>query len=62
MPSILEMRVEQKKDLSVLLELKKDNAGIEVKGLQRKITAQIAIMEQEDISHIEKIMGIKAID
>ena len=62
MPSILEIRKEEKRDLSNLLQIKKENPGYEVKGLQRKITEQIAVMEQEDIAHVEKIIGIKAID
>jgi len=58
----IEVRERQKNYLFALLELKKDNAGSIVKGLQQKIKAAVAPMEQEDVAWVEKIVGILALD
>ncbi|MCL2109464.1 MAG: hypothetical protein FWH20_09005 [Oscillospiraceae bacterium] len=62
MDNSLEVRVRQKHVLYLLLELKKDNPGVIISGLQQKIMAAVAPMEQEDIAWVEKIAGISALD
>ena len=62
MPNILEMRVEQKRDLSILLRIKKHNPGIKIERLQEEINYQVQIMEPEDVAYVEKLAGVKAID
>ena len=57
----LEIRVTQKQHLTVLLELKQANQNAVVKDLDTKLKAAIAVMEAEDVSYCEKIIGIKAI-
>ena len=62
MPNTLEIRVEHKRNLSMLLRIKKANLGSEVKELQKEIIAQVQIMEQEDVAYVEKLAGVKALD
>ena len=61
MASSIEVRERQKHHLNVLLNLKKLNDGVNVKGLQREIENAVAVMEQEDVAWVEKIVGIIAL-
>jgi len=57
MPNILEMRVIQKERLFDLLILEKANTGITIKGLALQISKAKAVMEQEDIAFVEKLVA-----
>jgi len=61
MATPLEIRVNQKNHLRSLLKIKKENGTNHVLGLEEEILAVIAIMEQEDIAWVEKVIGITAI-
>jgi hypothetical protein len=61
MASSIEVRERQKYHLNVLLNLKKLNAGTDVKGLQKEIENAVAVMEQEDVAWVEKIAGVVAL-
>ena len=61
MASTIEVRERHRHHLNSLLKIKKINAGITVAGLQEEINDAIAVMEQEDVAWIEKIVGVKAI-
>ena len=54
MPSVVELRSQQKRTLYALKELERDNADFEIKGLKQKIKAFEAEMEQEDVAYVEK--------
>ena len=58
MGTSLELRTSQKDKLFDLLVIKMENekAGIEVKGLKSVITKAKALMEQEDIAFVEKMV------
>lgn len=56
MATSLEIQVEQRKRLFMLLELKKENIGNEINGLERKIIATKAEMQQEDVAWVEKMV------
>ena len=58
----LEIRERQKSLLFILLEIKRANEGREINLLGEKIKAATVVMDQEDIAHVEKISGIKALD
>ncbi|MCL2639156.1 MAG: hypothetical protein FWD48_12425 [Oscillospiraceae bacterium] len=60
MASSIEVRERQKHHLKSLLNIKKSNEGKDVSGLQFEIENAIAVMEQEDVAWVEKIVGIKA--
>ena len=60
MASILEIRVMQKRQMHMLLDIKKHNTG-QVARLQESIIALAAEMEQEDVAYVEKLVGVKAI-
>ncbi|MCL1832572.1 MAG: hypothetical protein FWG45_06665 [Oscillospiraceae bacterium] len=62
MATTLEMKDKHKHHLGVLLTIKKENLGNVVKGLQEKILDAVIVMEQEDVSWVEKMVGVKAID
>ncbi|MCL2054841.1 MAG: hypothetical protein FWG90_10480 [Oscillospiraceae bacterium] len=57
MATTLEIQVEQKKRLYMLLTLKKDNEGQNIRGLKEKIRATKAEMQQEDVAWVEKIVA-----
>jgi len=57
----IEIRERQKHHLNVLLNLKKANTGIVVNGLQKDIENAVAVMEQEDVAWVEKIVGVTAL-
>ena len=61
MASSIEVRERHKKHLYSLLKIKKANTGITVSELQDEINDAIAVMEQEDVAWVEKIVGVKAI-
>jgi hypothetical protein len=61
MASTLEVKERQKHHLKALLTIKKLNEGTVVKGLQDKIEDAVAVMDQEDVAWVEKIVGVKAI-
>jgi hypothetical protein len=61
MASSIEVKERHRHHLNVLLTIKEANAGKEVIGLQEKIKDAVAIMEQEDVAWVEKIVGVKAI-
>jgi len=54
MATNLEVVIEQKKRLYMLLKLKRDNKANEVFGLDELINATIAEMQQEDVAWVEK--------
>ena len=56
----MEVQERQKHLLTILLVLKKDNATLTIVGLQEKIRDAVAVMTQEDVAWVEKIVGIKA--
>ena len=62
MSTELEIRERQKSYLQELLELKKENADIEIKGLDKALKRAVAGMGQEDIAWIEKLTGIGVFD
>jgi hypothetical protein len=55
-----ELKAAQKHHLKSLLNIKKINEGKEVPGLQFEIENAIAVMEQEDVAWVEKIVGVTA--
>ncbi|MCL2053622.1 MAG: hypothetical protein FWG90_04150 [Oscillospiraceae bacterium] len=57
----IEVRERQKHLLNLLLHLKKLNPNVTVNGLQREIVDAVAVMEQEDVAWVEKIVGIQAL-
>jgi hypothetical protein len=57
----LEIRERHKYHLQSLLTIKKANQGKEVAALQDEIKRAVAVMEQEDVAWVEKIVGIKAL-
>jgi hypothetical protein len=61
MASTLEVKERQKHHLKSLLNVKKINESKEVPGLQFEIENAVAVMDQEDVAWVEKIVGIKAI-
>ena len=61
MASEKELSERQKHHLNVLLTIKKDNQNNAVVSLQDKIRDAVAIMDQDDVAWVEKVVGIKAI-
>ena len=57
----LEIRVNQKNHLTSLLNVKKANSDIKLKALDEEIKRVVVVMEQEDVSYVEKIVGINAL-
>ena len=58
--SNMELRVAQKRQLFTLYQLRKQNAGTEVIGLDDKIIELEAEMEQEDVALVkEKVNELK---
>lgn len=56
MATNLEVQVEQRRRLFMLLELKKENEGVNINGLERKIIATKSEMQQEDVAWVEKMV------
>ena len=61
MASTIEVREKHKWHLKSLLNIKKLNSGNTVPGLQDEIEDAVALMDQEDVAWVEKIVGVKAI-
>ena len=61
MASSLEIRDRHKFHLHSLLKIKKANAGSVVAELQEEIVLAVAVMEQEDVAWVEKVVGVKAL-
>ena len=58
----LEIRERQKHHLTALLKIKKINKDpVVAEVLQDKIEDAVAVMEQEDVAFVEKIVGVKAL-
>ena len=57
----LEIRVNQKNLLQSLLNIKKANSHLELKAIDEEIKRAVVVMEQEDVSYVEKIVGVKAL-
>jgi len=49
-----EMQVEQRRRLYQLLKLRKENANIEIKGLNELINMNESEMDEEDVAWVEK--------
>ena len=61
MATPLELRVNQKQHLTSLLKIKRANMGKTVDGLAEELESAVVVMEQEDIAHCEKTIGVKAL-
>ena len=61
MASAIEVREKYRGLLLVLLELKKNNQDHSVIGLQEAIMRAIALMDQEDVAWVEKVVGVNAL-
>jgi len=57
MPNLAEIKITQNSYLFELLDIKKQNSGQEVKGLDRAILALKATMSQEEIAYVEKLVN-----
>ena len=57
MASALEVQVEQKKRLFMLLSIKEENKEYPLKGIDKKIAETIAEMQQEDVAWVEKAIS-----
>jgi hypothetical protein len=57
MATNLEVAVEQKKRLFMLLRIKTENKGLEIKELDNQILATRAEMQQEDVAWVEKMVA-----
>ena len=57
----LEIRVNQKNHLTSLLNVKKANSHLKLEALDEEIKRVVVVMEQEDVSYVEKIVGVKAL-
>lgn len=58
MASSMEIQKELKDKLFDLLSIKKANPGVVVNELDGKIVKCMALMEQEDIAHVEKMISM----
>ena len=54
-----EIQVEQRRQLYVLLLIKKENdkAGVKVLGLERAIIAAKTVMNEADVAYVEKMVA-----
>ena len=59
-PFSTKIAIMQKRQLHMLLDIKKNNAGTVVR-LQESIVALVSEMEAEDVAYVEKMIGEKAI-
>jgi len=57
----LELRERHKIQLTSLLTIKQANKNQTVAELQNEIKRLVAVMEQEDVAVVEKIIGVKAL-
>ena len=57
----LEIRVNQKNHLTSLLNIKKANSHLKLEAIEDEIKRVVVVMEQEDVSYVEKIVGVKAL-
>ena len=57
----LEIRERQKNHLMSLLNIKLANAPAKILAIDEEIKRAVVVMEQEDVSYVEKIVGIKAL-
>jgi DNA-binding protein len=57
----IEIKERQKHHLNSLLTVKRENEGVVVKALQKEINDAVAVMEQEDVAWVEKIVGVSAL-
>ena len=62
MASMLEVREKHRWHLSSLLRIKRANEGTLVVALQDEIVSAVALMDQEDVAWVEKLLNVKAID
>ena len=60
MSASIETQEKHKWHLHSLLKIKKANEGITIAELQAEIQAAVALMVQEDVAWVEKVVGIKA--
>ena len=56
-PTNLELQAVQREKLYDLLMLEKLNPGVTVVGLREQINKAIAIMPEEDVAYVEKIIN-----
>ncbi|MCL2054638.1 MAG: hypothetical protein FWG90_09455 [Oscillospiraceae bacterium] len=61
MATSLETREKNRQHLNSLLKVKKLNLPSVVIGLQQEIEDAVVLMDQEDVSWVEKIVGISAL-
>ena len=61
MANALEIRVNQKSNLMSLLRIKKANSHLKLEAITEEIERAVVVMEQEDVSYVEKIVGVKAL-
>jgi len=61
MTTPLEISVNQRNLLGVLLRIKKVNQNATVPGLQEEITNAVSVMDEKDVAYVEKVYGIKAL-
>jgi len=61
MTTPLEISVNQRNLLGILLKIKKANKDSTVHELQKAIIDIVGIMDEKDVAYIEKVHGIKAL-
>ena len=61
MANALEIRVNQKNHLMSLLNVKLANAPTKLLAIDEEIKRVVVVMEQEDVSYVEKIVGTNAL-
>ncbi|MCL1866731.1 MAG: hypothetical protein FWF82_04910 [Oscillospiraceae bacterium] len=61
MDSSIDIRARQKHHLGSLLGIKKANPNTIVNRLDEKISDAVAVMNQEDVAWVEKIVGVTAL-
>jgi uncharacterized coiled-coil protein SlyX len=61
MAVVFEIRERHKQQLTSLLTIKKANQDKKVEELSTEIARLIAVMEQEDVALVEKLIGVKAL-
>jgi len=57
----IEIKERHRHHLNSLLELKRLNEGVAIAGLQDEIKRAVAVMDQEDVAWVEKIVGVTAL-
>ena len=61
MANALEIKERQKFHLMSLLRIKKANSHLKLEAIEEEIKTAVVVMEQEDVSYVEKIVGINAL-